>query len=86
MYHVRRSGPNPEASEVSYVPVRVIFKQTGETVVGKFAAIDGQAVGLYSGIMAGKNGAFRGCGRKQTFAAGDVTVEADDPAKEVRQK
>ncbi len=66
--------------------VRVIHRQTGQTTTGKFAAIDGDAVGLFSGIMAGKNGAFRGCGRKQTFAAADVTVEADDPAKEVRSK
>ncbi len=66
------------------MPVRVTTKRTGQTVVGKFAVIDETAVGLFSGVMSDKKGGFRGCGRKQTFPATDVTVEADDPEKEMR--
>ncbi|MFN8638986.1 MAG: hypothetical protein U0360_05905 [Dehalococcoidia bacterium] len=68
------------------VAVRVVVRETGETVVGKFAAIDRDVVGLFSGIMAGKNGAFRGCGRKRTFVASEVSVDADDPATETRTR
>jgi hypothetical protein len=62
----------------------VVIKETGETVLGKFAAIQGDQVGLFSGIMADRKGGFRGCGKKQVFEARVVTIRADDPAKELK--
>ncbi|MCC6236030.1 MAG: hypothetical protein IT299_00495 [Dehalococcoidia bacterium] len=64
--------------------VKVMDKQTGTATTGKFAVLSGEIVALYSGITTSKNGVFRGCGRKQTFPAAAVQVEADDPAKELR--
>ena len=66
--------------------VRVVIKETGETVAGKFAVIDGGTVGLFAGIMSDKKGGFRGCGKKQVFEGPTVSVTADDPAKELRQR
>ncbi|MBI4537878.1 MAG: hypothetical protein HY704_00025 [Gemmatimonadetes bacterium] len=65
--------------------VTVVVKKTGETVAGKYATIGNGKVNLSSGIMADKKGGFRGCGRKQVFDAADVTVKADDPAKEIKR-
>lgn len=64
--------------------VRVVDKKTGNVVPGKFAVLGGDVVGLYSGITTSKSGAFRGCGRKQTFPTAEVEVEADDPTTELR--
>ena len=66
--------------------VRVVIKKTGATVPGKFALLEKDTVGLFSGIMSDKKGGFRGCGKKSVFPASDVTVEADDPVKEVRRR
>lgn len=66
--------------------VKVVIKQTGESVAGKFAAIEGDKVGLFSGIMSDKKGGFRGCGKKLVFEVSAVTVTADDPAREIKQR
>lgn len=34
--------------------VKVVIKETGETVAGKFAVLDGGTLGLFSGIMSDK--------------------------------
>lgn len=66
--------------------VKVVVKETGETVTGKYAVIEAGQVGLFSGIMSDKKGGFRGCGKKRVFQGPAVTVAADDPAKELRQR
>ena len=66
--------------------VRVVIKQTGDTITGKFASLEAGKVGLFSGIMSDKKGGFRGCGKKQVFEAAAVTVTADDAAMEMRQR
>ena len=66
--------------------VKVVIKETGETVIGKYAVIEAGQVGLFSGIMSDKKGGFRGCGKKRVFEGPAVTVAADDPAKELRQR
>ncbi|MBI4298694.1 MAG: hypothetical protein HY666_02940 [Chloroflexi bacterium] len=66
--------------------VKVVIKETGETVTGKFATFEAEKVGLFSGIMADKKGGFRGCGRKRVFDVAAVTVTADDPDKEFKQR
>ena len=68
------------------MPVTVLIKETGEEVKGKFAAIDIEKIGLFSGIMSDKKGGFRGCGRKTVFDASVVTVIADEPDKELKQR
>jgi len=65
--------------------VKVIIKETGETITGKFAVMESDKVGLFSGIMSDKKGGFRGCGKKRIFAASSITVMADDPKKEIKQ-
>ncbi|MBI4219588.1 MAG: hypothetical protein HY682_05530 [Chloroflexi bacterium] len=66
--------------------VKVLIKKTGATITGKFAVLEKDAVGLFSGITSDKKGGFRGCGKKSVFAASDVTVQADNPATEVKRK
>ncbi len=66
--------------------VTVLVKDTGEEVKGKFAAIDAENIGLFSGIMSDKKGGFRGCGRKTVFPASAVTVTADEPDKEFKRR
>lgn len=66
--------------------VRVVIKETGETIVGKFAAFEGEKIGLFSGVMSDKKGGFRGCGKKRVFDAAAVTVTADEPEKETRRR
>lgn len=66
--------------------VKVIVKESGQAVTGKFASIEGGKVGLFSGIMSDKKGGFRGCGKKTVFEAALVTVSADNPATELKQK
>lgn len=68
------------------MPVQVLIKETGEKVSGKFAVIDAESVGLFSGIMSDKKGGFRGCGKKLVFQANVVSVSADDPAKEIKRR
>ena len=68
------------------MPVTILVKETGEEVKGKFAAIDAENIGLFSGIMSDKKGGFRGCGKKTVFAANAVSVNADEPEKELKQK
>lgn len=63
--------------------VTLVVTETGERITGKFAVIEGDKVGLFSGIMSDKKGGFRGCGKKRTFDAPAVTVTAHDPAKEI---
>ena len=64
--------------------VEVVDKQTGTSVTGRFAVIQGGQVSLYSGIMSDRKGGFRGCGKKITFSAASVTVTADNPVQELR--
>ncbi len=66
--------------------VKVIDKKTGEETTGKYAAIKGGQVNLYTGIMSDKKGGWRGCGKRLQFAADSVTVTADEPAKELKQE
>lgn len=66
--------------------VKVVVKETGETITGKFASFEGEKVGLFSGVMSDKKGGFRGCGKKRLFDAAAVTVTADDPKKETRTR
>jgi hypothetical protein len=66
--------------------VKVVIKETGETITGKFASMETDKVGLFSGIMADKKGGFRGCGKQRTFEAVAVTVTADDPGRELKQR
>jgi len=62
----------------------VVDKKTGKETAGKWAAIKGGEVHLWSGIMSDKKGGWRGCGRKIVFPAAGVTVAADEPAKELK--
>ena len=66
--------------------VKVVIKETGETIAGKFATFESEKVGLFSGIMSDKKGGFRGCGKKRLFEAVAVEVTADDPEKETKQR
>lgn len=66
--------------------VKVVVKESGQTVTGKFVSIEAGKVGLFSGIMSDKKGGFRGCGKKTTFDVALVTWTADDPKTEVKQK
>lgn len=66
--------------------VKVIDKQTGEETVGKFALKKGGQLNLYTGIMSNKKGGWRGCGKRIVFPAENVTVTADDPAKELNEQ
>lgn len=63
------------------MPIKVVAKKTG-----KWAAVKGAEIHLWSGIMSDKKGGWRGCGRKTVFPAGGVTVTADDPAKELKRE
>ncbi|MBI2859988.1 MAG: hypothetical protein HYX91_00600 [Chloroflexi bacterium] len=65
--------------------VKVVDKKTGKETTGKFAAVKGDKITLYSGIMSYKKGGWRGCGKCSAFPADSVTVAADDPAKELKQ-
>jgi len=65
--------------------VKIVDKKTGQETIGKYAAIKGGEVGLFSGIMSDKKGGWRGCGKKTIFAADAVTVKADDPVRELKQ-
>jgi hypothetical protein len=65
--------------------VRVVDKKTGKETIGKYALVKGDQVSLYTGIMSDKKGGWRGCGKRLAFAAEDITVTADDPAKELKQ-
>ena len=67
------------------MPVKVTEKATGNVSTGKFAAIKGKEVTLYSGMMSDKQGGWRGCGKCTKFSADAVTVSADDPAKELKK-
>lgn len=64
--------------------VKVVDKKTGKAVLGKYAVVGKDQVGLFSGIMSDKKGGWRGCGKKTVFEAASVTVNADDPAKELK--
>ncbi len=66
--------------------VRVVDKKTGQETTGKYAAVKGDQVNLYTGIMSDKKGGWRGCGKRMVFPAESVTVTADDPAKELKQQ
>ncbi|MBI4281938.1 MAG: hypothetical protein HY672_00405 [Chloroflexi bacterium] len=66
--------------------VKILIKETGETITGKFASLEADTVGLFSGIMSDKKGGFRGCGKKRVFEAAAVTVTADDPSKELKRR
>lgn len=59
--------------------VKVLIRDTGESVTGKFVVLEKDTVGLFSGIMSDKKGGFRGCGKKHVF-------EADDPSTELKQR
>ena len=65
--------------------VKVTEKATGAIHNGKYAAIQGANLNLYSGIMSDKKGGWRGCGKRIVFVADAVSVAADDPAKEMKQ-
>ena len=66
--------------------VKVVIKETGETITGKFASLEADKVGLFSGIMSDKKGGFRGCGKKRVFEVAAVTLTADDPDKELKRR
>ena len=66
--------------------VRVVDKKTGQETVGKYAAIAGDEVKLYTGIMSDKKGGWRGCGKRFVFPSAGVTVAADEPSKELKQE
>jgi len=66
--------------------VKVVDKKTGKETIGKWALVKGGQVNLYTGIMSDKKGGWRGCGKRVAFPAEDVTVTADEPAKELKQQ
>lgn len=66
--------------------VKVVIKETGETITGKFASLEAGKVGLFSGIMSDKKGGFRGCGKKRVLDVDAVTVTADDPDREIKRR
>ena len=66
--------------------VRVVIKETGEAITGKFVVFEGDKVGLFSGIMSDTKGGFRGCGKKRLFNAASVTVTADDPKEATKSR
>lgn len=66
--------------------VKVVDKKTGQEATGKWAAVKGGEVHLWSGIMSDKKGGWRGCGRKTIFPAASVKVSADEPAKELKRE
>ncbi|MBI4267557.1 MAG: hypothetical protein HY662_02100 [Chloroflexi bacterium] len=65
--------------------VRIMDKKSGNETVGKYALVKSSEVSLYTGIMSDRKGGWRGCGKRIVFPASDVTVTADDPAKELKQ-
>ncbi|MDP2920680.1 MAG: hypothetical protein Q8O43_10760 [Dehalococcoidia bacterium] len=65
--------------------VKVVDKKTKKEATGKWAAVKGGEVHLWSGIMSDKKGGWRGCGRKTVFPATDVNISADEPAKELKK-
>ena len=65
--------------------VKVVDKNTGVETTSKYAAAKEGQVNLYTGIMPDKKGGWQGCGKRILFPAGDVTVTADEPAKELNQ-
>jgi hypothetical protein len=67
------------------MPVKIVHKDTGEETTGKWAAIKGREIHLWSGIMSDKKGGWRGCGKRTVFAAADVKITADDPTKELKK-
>lgn len=64
--------------------VKVVDRETGKTLMGKFAKLEQGQVLLYFGCMADKKGGLRGCGKKITFPAAQVNVVADEPALELK--
>ena len=67
--------------------VRIVDKESGQTFTGKFADVKEGTVSLWSGIMSDKKGGFRGCGKKVgVFPEANVTIEADDPAREIKRR
>ena len=65
--------------------VTVVDTKMGQTFTGRFALVDKEKVGLFSGCMSDKKGGFRGCGKKTVFPVDSVTVKADDPSKELKR-
>jgi len=66
--------------------VKIVDKNTGKETVGKYVLVKEGQVNLYTGIMSDKKGGWRGCGKRIVFPAENVTVIADDPAKELKQQ
>jgi len=66
--------------------VKVVDKKTGKETIGKYAIIASGQVNLYTGMMSDKKGGWRGCGKRLVFPQDNVTVTADDPAKELKQE
>lgn len=66
--------------------VKVVDKRSGKETIGKHAVIKGGQVSLYTGIMSGKKGGWRGCGKRLQFPADSVTVNADEPSKELKRE
>jgi len=66
--------------------VKVVDKKTGKETIGKYMLMEGGQVKLYTGIMSDKKGGWRGCGKRIVFPAENVTVTADDPARELQQQ
>jgi hypothetical protein len=65
--------------------VKVVDKKTGQSFSGKFAVLEKEKVSLWTGCMSDKKGGLRGCGRKHIFDADSVSVNADDPSRELKQ-
>jgi len=68
------------------MPVKAVDKKTGKESTGKWVAVKGGEVPLWSGIMPDKKGGWRGCGRKTVFPSAGVSATADDPAKELKRE
>lgn len=66
--------------------VRFTMNGTGQAFTGKHAVVEDGKVSLFSGIMSDKKGGFRSCGKKQVFDVSTITVEADNPAKELKTR
>lgn len=63
--------------------VVIMDRDTGKVTRGKYAKRENGQVYLYTGIMRDKSGGWRGCGKRLVFPDDQVTVQADEPAKEL---
>ena len=57
--------------------VKVVIKETEETVTGESVSPEADRVGLFSRIMSDRQGILRDRGRRSTFETVALTVTAD---------